>query len=214
MTDVFVSYSHPDLDSVETIVRRLSSHGYEVWWDRRLIGGQDYGMAIQSALSASRCAVVAWSRTAQHSLWVRAEANSARETGKLVQLTLDGTTPPLPFSALHALQFAVDDGTPDAPAMRELVVSVQAVSSGSPAHTPALVRERDSKLAGFGRVAAVGGASICLILLASTLAAVGPRALTAQGFGIASFAMFLAAVLAFGHMLVRIILTFLATRRQ
>lgn len=120
MSDVFVSYSHEDTSSVESIVDRLSEHGHGIWWDRRLRSGEDFGASIQAALSASKCAVVAWSKFAQHSLWVRAEANSAKESGKLVQLTLDGTKPPIPFSILHTLDFKADDGSPDAPPMRKL----------------------------------------------------------------------------------------------
>ena len=80
MEDVFVSYAHQDASAVEPIVRRLTGRGLRVWWDRKLLGGDDLSAAIQGALTDSKCAVIAWSRLAQHSLWVKAEANAARET--------------------------------------------------------------------------------------------------------------------------------------
>lgn len=70
-----------------------------------------------------------------------------------------------------------------------------------------------TRLAGLGPVVAVGAASTCLVILASALAGVGTQAFSADAFGLASFGMFLAAVLAFGHMLVRVISTYLASRR-
>jgi hypothetical protein len=214
MTDVFVSYSRPDAAHVESIVHRLSGRGYGVWWDRGIRGGEDFGAVIQSALLASTCAVVAWSKASRHSLWVRAAANSARESGKLVQVTLDGTKPPTPFGMLHALDFKQDDGSPGAPPMQELLASVASVISGEQLGASAAPAAPQKSLAGFGSVAAVGGASICLVVLASALAGLGPRALSAEGFGLASSAMFLAAVLAFAFMLVRVILTYLASRQR
>ena len=213
MADVFVSYSRTDVTSVESIVHRLSGHGYGVWWDRRLHSGEDFGLTIESALSASKCAVVAWSKSARRSLWVRAEANSANESGKLVQLTLDGTKPPLPFSMLQASDFKWDDGTPDALPMQELLASVAFVISGEPPASPRRPA-LDERLAGFGPVAAIGGASIGLVVLASALAGLGPQTFSADEFGLASKAMFLIAVLAFAHMLVRVILTYLASSRR
>lgn len=213
MSNVFVSYSHQDAPSVESIAHRLSAHGHKVWWDRRLRGGEDLGAAIQAALAASKCAVVAWSTFAQHSLWVRAEANSARESGKLVQLTLDGTKPPLPFSILHTLDFSKDDGSQDAPPMRDLLTSVEAVVAGTAASETVVCRRWKSNLAGFGPVTAVGAASIGLVVLASALAAIAPRLASADAFGLATSAMFLASVLGFAHMLVKVLLTFAASRQ-
>ncbi|MEO8441098.1 MAG: toll/interleukin-1 receptor domain-containing protein [Betaproteobacteria bacterium] len=214
MDDVFVSYSREDTPSVESIVHRLSGHGHGVWWDRRLRYGEDFGTAIQGALTASKCAVVAWSKFAQHSLWVRAEANSARESGKLVQLTLDGTKPPLPFSMLHTLDFKTDDGSRDAPPMRDLVASVKAVIAGTAGNETLSASPRNSSLAGFGSAAVVGGASIGLIVLASALAGMAPQLVSADAFGLATTSLFLGSVLGFAHMLVRVILTFVASRQR
>jgi hypothetical protein len=213
MQDVFVSYSHQDTSSVESIVRRLSGRGLTVWWDRRLLGGEDLAATVHTALTASRCAVVAWSRLAQHSLWVKAEANAAREDGKLVQLTLDGTKPPLPFSMLHALDFREDDGSPEAPPMQRLLLSVESVISGS-RELPDAKTSWGASLAGFGPAVAIGGASIGLVILVSALASNAARLNSADMFGLASTGMFLLSVLGMAHMLVRVILAFVASRRR
>lgn len=214
MDDVFLAYSREDTPSIESIVRRLSEHGHSVWWDRRLHYGEDFGDVIQVALTASRCAVVAWSRFAQHSLWVRAEANAAMESGKLVQLTLDGTKPPLPFSMLHTLDFKTDDGTLEAPPMRELAASVAAVVAGTPAYETPSGPTWKTSLAGFASTAMVGGASIGLVVLASALAGMAPYLASPNAFGLVTTAMFLSSVLGLAHMLVRVIQTFVASSQR
>lgn len=211
MKEIFVSYSHTDTASVESIVRRLSGRGYGVWWDQRLHGGEDFTEVIESALNTSKCAVVAWSKSARRSLWVRAEANSAREGGKLVQLTLDGTKPPLPFSMLHTLDFKQDNGLPDTPPMQELQASVESVISGKQVDVSTVPQAR---LAGFEPVAVAGGASIGLIVLASALVGLGPGMFSANKFGLACYAMFLTALLVFAGMLVHLILTYMASRQR
>src|SRR5262245_47109229 len=150
MADVFVSYARQDGASIESIVRRLAGRGFGVWWDRSLVAGDDFGAAIERALAASKCAVVAWSRLGQHSLWVKAEANAAWESGKLVQLTLDGTKPPLPFSTLHTLSFSQDDGSPEATSMRELIAAVESRITGAPIRVEAPGHELKPDLVGFG----------------------------------------------------------------
>lgn len=214
MEEVFVSYSHQDATPVATIVERLKGHGHSVWWDRRLLGGADFGPEIQQALSTSKCAVVAWSKAAQHSLWVRAEANDAREAHKLVQLTLDGTKPPLPFSMLHTLDFRSDDGSPNAQPMHELLISVEGVKSGTDSDPIVRKATMAPDLAGFGSTVIVGGASLGLVLLASALAGAASHLQSTNLFGFASTALFLFALLSFGHMLSRVVITFLASRRQ
>jgi hypothetical protein len=217
MGEVFVSYSRSDAVPVESIATRLLQHGYDVWWDKRMRGGEDFSTSIESALAASKCAVVAWSTIARNSLWVKAEANYARESGKLVQLTLDGSKPPLPFSMLHTLDFSAGAGANESSTFSELVASIDAVISGAIGARSGVSHSElapNSRLAGFGPVVAIGGASIGLVVLAASLVALGSsREFSADAFGVASGGMFLTAVLAFGHMLTRVIITFLATRR-
>jgi hypothetical protein len=50
------------------------------------MGGHDFESKSNRRLW-TQGAVVAWSNTARNSLWVRAEATVARESGKLVQLS-------------------------------------------------------------------------------------------------------------------------------
>jgi hypothetical protein len=208
MAQVFVSYSHANVDPVSRLAAGLEQTGYAVWWDRRLRAHQQFGPEIEAALRGSHCAIVAWSTQARDSLWVRAEATEAWEAGKLVQVTLDGAKPPLPFTMIHVLNLARWSGqVVDAP-WSELREAVDLVIKGAPAP-----QARPARLGGFGPAAAIGIASIGLVLIAAGVVAIGVKgAFSANVFGVITAGMFLAALVAFAHMLTRIVKVAVASR--
>jgi len=213
MAELFVSYSHADRKPVSEVAGQLEQRGHEVWWDQRLRGGEDFGVAIEHALEKSKCAVVAWSKSARLSLWVRAEATLALESGKLVQLSLDGAKPPLPFTMLHLLDFSAWRGTSSESAFVQLERSLDEVVQGeappvAPPPPPA------GPLSGFGPSVVAGGASLALIFLAAGLVGLGSsRRFSGDAFDVVSGAMLLFAMLAFGYMLTRVVSIYLASRR-
>jgi adenylate cyclase len=77
--------------------------------------------------------VVLWSAEAVKSQWVRAEADMAREAGTLVQLSLDGTTPPMPFNRIQCADLAGWTGDPAAPGWRKVASSVAELVGAQPA---------------------------------------------------------------------------------
>jgi len=72
-----------------------------------------------------------WSVEAAKSQWVRAEADTARAAGTLVQATLDGHIPPLPFNQIQCAELSAWEGDADAPGWRKLLGSVRALA-GTP----------------------------------------------------------------------------------
>lgn len=210
MADLFVSYSHADRQPVSKLAGALETDGHEVWWDDRLRAHQDFGAEIDASLRRSNCAIVAWSATARDSLWVRAEATAAWESRKLVQLSLDGARPPLPFTMIHLLDFSKGELT-SGPSWLALGVAIDAVVHGKSG--PATLAAPRVQLAGFGRSAVVGAASLGLVIVAAGLVAVAANGqLSAGSFGVITTGMFLAALLAFARMLSRVISVALATR--
>lgn len=212
MVEVFLSYSHRDKKPVSRIAAGLNEAGMQVWWDRHLRAHQSFGLEIEAALGSARCALVAWSANARDSLWVRAEATEALEAQKLVQISLDGTKPPLPFTMVHLLNLSNWGGKIGDPAFRELAESVAAVMEGKvrPLDRPP---KAGPKFAGFGRSVIVGAASLSLVVVAAGIVGVGAAgAFSADLFGVLSGGMFLAALLAFGNILTRVIKISLASR--
>lgn len=166
MADVFVSYSRSNRDRVAAIGGGLQQVGYSLWWDERLQPSDDYAMLIESEIDAASCVVVAWSAAARQSLWVRAEANEALDAGKLVQLNLDSSRLPLPFTMLHFLDFSRWGGERQGSPWQDLQGRVGAMLRGEPA-ADARAGEAPGgpALQGLGRTALLGWAAIVLAAL-------------------------------------------------
>ena len=101
MSDVFVSYARPTEPQAKVVAEALRSRGYAVWRDDELPAHRAYGEVIEERLRSAKAVVVIWSVDAIRSQWVRAEADVAREAGTLVQLSIDGVPPPMPFNQIQ-----------------------------------------------------------------------------------------------------------------
>ncbi|HST36418.1 MAG TPA: toll/interleukin-1 receptor domain-containing protein [Allosphingosinicella sp.] len=176
MADVFVSYSRKNRDRVEAISGGLQQSGYSLWWDERLAASDDYAMLIEAEIDAARCVVVAWSASARQSLWVRAEANEALDSGKLVQLSLDQAKLPLPFTMLHFLDFSRWGGERQGSLWGDFEGKVGAFVRGEGPADAALAYNvpRGPALQGLGRTAWLGW--LAIVLAASIAGAAGMAA--------------------------------------
>ena len=98
MSHVFISYARSDEDLAREIGELLKEDGFEVWRDDELPAHKSYAEVIEERLTGASAVIVLWSAEAVKSQWVRAEADAARTGHTLVQVSLDGTIPPLPFN--------------------------------------------------------------------------------------------------------------------
>jgi adenylate cyclase len=103
MTDVFISYARSTEPQASKIADALRSHGYQVWRDDEIPANRAYSEVIEERLTSAKAVIVVWSAEAAKSHWVRAEADRAREAGTLIQVTVDGTLPPLPFNQIQCM---------------------------------------------------------------------------------------------------------------
>ena len=124
MADVFISYCRSDEKSAGRVASALQRSGYSVWWDADLPAHRAYSEVIESHLEEAKAVIVLWSKEAVASQWVRAEADVARNAHKLVQLSLDGTMPPLPFNQLQSASLKGWRGGTSHPGWRKLQDSV------------------------------------------------------------------------------------------
>jgi hypothetical protein len=204
MADVFLSYARPTRQRIEQIGGALEAGGYSLWWDKALTASADYAMVIEAELDAASCVVVAWSKPARQSLWVRAEANEALDSGKLVQINLDGSRLPLPFGALNFLDFTRWRGERQGTPWHEFDANIGGRLRGERTAAGRVATEppRGAALQGFGRIALIGWAAIALAaLMAAAIVAVaagGMRpatfsALALAGLGLAVILLALAA---------------------
>ncbi len=133
---LFVSYSRTDLPHARPVIDLLERAGFDVWWDGRLEGGENYLQTTEHALETSDCVVVLWSATSVNSHWVRDEAQRGRERGCLVPLTIDGTMAPLGFRQFQLLDISGWDGAATSPEAARILVAVRAKAGAA---TPAPV---------------------------------------------------------------------------
>src|SRR5206468_9166187 len=69
-------------------------------------------------------------KAAAKSQWVRAEADFARNSGKLVQAQVDGTMPPMPFNQIQCADLKGWRGSSNHAGWAKLKGSAQALVSG------------------------------------------------------------------------------------
>jgi len=188
MAELFVSYARKNRPRVAELSGALEASGYSLWWDRAIESGADYGLLIEREIEAASCVLVAWSAAARQSLWVRAEANEALDSGKLVQVCLDRTRLPLPFTMLHFLDFSGWRGEREGEPWTGLDSRVSGMLRGEPVAAAPATAERAPQpgpaLQGLGRVAWLGWAAIAVAALTALAVAMaaGGR-LSPEAFG-------------------------------
>jgi len=126
--DVFISYSHRDVEPARRLQALLEKLGLTVWRDEtRLVAGDNFAFTIHAGIANARRTVVMWSTAAIQSEYVIAEAEFARSKRKLVTMEIETCVPTvegckkLPTRILSArlpvLRFAQQTrpGAPQAP---------------------------------------------------------------------------------------------------
>lgn len=101
MTDIFISYARANETVARQVGEALRKAGYAVWRDDELPAHRAYGEVIEERIKSAKAVLVLWSNDAVRSQWVRAEADAARELGTLVQVSIDGVLPPMPFNQIQ-----------------------------------------------------------------------------------------------------------------
>ena len=172
MSLVFLSYARPDMPVAQRIASALIASGYEVWWDEQLPAHRTFYDVIEERLRSAHAVVVLWSRDALQSQWVRAEADLARTLDTLVQATVDGAMPPLPFNQVQCAQLADWTGQAEHREWRRVLESVGALAKGNTApRAPAPPRiarrrvftSRERAFAALAAVALLGVAALAYI---------------------------------------------------
>jgi adenylate cyclase len=142
MSDIFVSYARPNENQARQAADALRSAGYNVWRDDELPAHRAYSEVIEERIKSARAVLVLWSNDADRSQWVRAEADAARELGTLVQVSLDGVLPPMPFNQIQCADLFGWTGDTAWPGWHKVVSSIASLAgSAGPAAEPAPSRE-------------------------------------------------------------------------
>lgn len=135
MASVFLSYAREDAGKAKALAKCLERAGHSVWWDRHIHGGSEYAGEIETALREAEVVVVLWSDASIRSAWVRDEAAEGRDSGRLVPLLLDESSPPLGFRQHQSISIAGWSGRGNPPHAQDIVAAVSARSGKT--HKPA-----------------------------------------------------------------------------
>jgi adenylate cyclase len=125
--DVFISYARQSEEQAHRIAEQLRQEGFSVWRDDELPAHRSYSDVIEERLKSAKAVVVLWCGESAKSHWVRAEANTALESGTLVQAMLDGTFPPMPFNQIQCADLKDWNGETGSPGWQKLQGSVAAL---------------------------------------------------------------------------------------
>jgi hypothetical protein len=113
MAEIFISYAKDDRADAGQLAAFLKEQGYSVWWDRELVGGEQFATMIAKALARSKVTIVIWTLSSIESDWVIDEADTARKAKKLIPVRaddLDVEQVPLSFRRLQTIQLSDRDG--------------------------------------------------------------------------------------------------------
>lgn len=115
MPSVFISYSRKDYDIAKKISNILKSLGNQVFMDDQweIAAGAPFRSLIDRECKVATCVLVLWSKSAVESNWVNAEAQIGLERGRLLQITLDNTEPPMVFNQYNYGTLNNWDGSAD-----------------------------------------------------------------------------------------------------
>jgi len=168
MAQVFLSYDRDDGAKARTIAHALQRAGHSVWWDLHVRGGAQFSKVIEEALKDADAVIVLWSRHSIESPWVRDEATTGRDTGRLIPATLDGTEPPLGFRQYQTIDLSHWKGRSTSAELRTLFADVDATTSATSSRAgippPAVPPHEPKKLAG-RRLLVPGLAALAIMLV-------------------------------------------------
>lgn len=139
MVDVFISYARDNQDVAKRLAEAVARDGYNVWWDDDIPPHVSYSELISEKIATAKAAIVIWSKSAAASEWVRAEADMGRSARKLIQTSVDGTTPPLPFNLIQFAGIGDWQGEEDHPGWKAVRTSIRALC-GPPSETPGTIQ--------------------------------------------------------------------------
>lgn len=124
MSRVFLSYARDDVDAARQLADSLGQSGHDVWWDRHLHGGSRFDREIEEALKSAEAVVVLWSSASLDSAWVKDEAAEARDSERLVPVSIGSAKPPLGFRQFHTIDLGSWNGHGQPDALGELLDAI------------------------------------------------------------------------------------------
>lgn len=125
MTTLFISYATEDRPFAGQLAAALTEDGLEVWWDKKLLGGQDFEILIEEQLQKAQCVLVVWSHASLRSRWVKGEARVGLDREVLIPIIREAVNQPLDFRTIHSEDLSTWDGSRSSPLYLKLRQSIE-----------------------------------------------------------------------------------------
>jgi hypothetical protein len=133
VADIFISYAREDAVRAHQLAEALAELGWSVWWDDSIRAGAPFDQVIDQQLDMASCVVVIWSTASVASNWVRAEASTADEQGKLVPVSFEPDLRlPVRFRQLKAAHLTSTDLREPSHEPLQLLADIAAVTGKQP----------------------------------------------------------------------------------
>ena len=87
---IFVSYARADYGIAKELASFLTTRGYDVWWDARLAGNDEFRDTIQKQLDKAAAVIVIWSPSSAATRFVLQEADAGLHHRKLIATRVRG----------------------------------------------------------------------------------------------------------------------------
>ncbi len=136
--DVFLSYSHQDIQLMGQVSNDLQAAGMVVWSDTRLHPGtESWRKAIEDAIDETCCVVVIFSPEAKESKWVTAELDYANSQKKPIFpiLARGDEHDAVPFGFVTAQRIDIRDSNRYAMEIGKLIDAVRGQVANPTAHS-------------------------------------------------------------------------------
>jgi formylglycine-generating enzyme required for sulfatase activity len=112
MAEIFISYKNERRRAAEHLAAVLSYHGHSVWYDYRLIKGNDFGVQLGRRIREAKAVVVLWCSLSAGSRWVIEEADLAESLGTLIPVKIEACELPAGFQRQSCIDLSSWDGSP------------------------------------------------------------------------------------------------------
>lgn len=137
--EIFLSYSRDDQALAAEYAARLEEEGFVVWWDVHIPLGDTFDRAIEERMARAQAALVLWTEHSVKSQWVRAEAATALESGKLVPVVCAPCELPIQFRHINALDMTDWRGETKEPAWGRLITAIREREDAAPSAIEAVI---------------------------------------------------------------------------
>ncbi|MBO6548843.1 MAG: diguanylate cyclase [Rhizobiales bacterium] len=132
MTDVFISYKSERRRAAEHLANILEIYGYDVWYDYRLVKGNNFNKEIDQKLRAAKVVIVLWCEMSVESDWVDREASLAVELNKFLPVKIENCSIKVAYHNKEYLDLTDWDGNPRTHALDSLFDEIERFTDKSP----------------------------------------------------------------------------------